>query len=679
MSIIMNKKSTLFTAIVAALISVQTHAASGEVTDPSLEDLLKVEVTTASRKTQQVNDIAAAVFVITRDDIQRSGATVIPEVLRLAPGVNVARMAANRYAVSVRGFNGRFANKLLVLIDGRSTYSPVFSGVLWELEDTLLEDVERIEVIRGPGGALWGANAVNAVINIITRKSRDTTGTLLVAGSGTSEHVFGAARHGGALTDGHYRVWTQTNTQEGSIDKKGNRAGDDARSSRVGFRADWMLSGGNRFTVSGAAYDVSSGDKWFLPSLASPIGVAPVKVTESGRGGHVLARHEWALSGNSEAALQAYINHSDLKVSSLIEETRTTADIDFQYRTVGHAHDVIWGLGYRHSPDRVTSDGTYQLNPARRTFSLTSAFVQDEWTVVPGQFRVIGGLRIEHNNFTGVEPLPNVRAIWTPSRDQSLWAAASRAIRTPSRGELDAELNVAAVPATATTPAILTRRVTSTQTEGKTEKVNTLELGYRIKLSQTLSIDVAAYRSEYDDLLTGRLGERQFVLARPAPYVLQATVSSNQLKAKSHGIELTSDWQITPWWRIQPSYAYFDVSVTPKIVDPAVATSAYYIANGDPRHQFSLRSSMNFAKQHQLDFWLRHVGELRANDPAGGHIPAYTELDAHYAWHLGNGVDLSVGGRNLLKRRHAEYTPDLLPSEPLAIERNFYFKARWNY
>ncbi len=679
----MNKKSTLLLSIIAALASTAlaspyAFAAPTEAVDPSLEDLLKVEVTTASRKTQQVNDIAAAVFVITRDDIQRSGATTIPEVLRMAPGVNVARMAANRYAVSVRGFNGRFANKLLVLMDGRSVYSPLFSGVLWEFEDTMLDNVERIEVIRGPGGALWGANAVNAVINIITRKSRDTLGTQVTLGSGTTEHVFGSIRHGGTLTDGHFRVWAQTDSQEPSIDTRGNKATDEARSTRVGFRADWLLSGGNRLMVTGGLFDVSANDRWYLPSLISPIGVAPTDVTQTGRGGHLVARHEWALSGNSEAALQASINHGNLAVSSAIRENRTTADIDFQYRKVGQAHDVLMGAGYRYSPDSVRSDGTYQLNPSARTFSLANVFIQDEWTLVPGQFRVIGGLRVEHNSFTGVEPQPNIRAIWTPSRDQSVWAAASRAIRTPSRGELDAELNVAAVPATATTPAVLIRRQANS-TDAKAEKVNTFELGYRMKFSTTLSVDVAAYQSEYTDLRTSELGQAQFVLARPAPYVLQASIGTNQLKAKSHGLEISADWQVTPWWRIQPNYAYLNVSTKPLTADRFNVASATNLEKGDPRHQVSIRSSMTFAKVHQLDLWLRRISELEAAQLNVGSIPAYTELDARYSWRLNNGLDLSIGGRNLLKRRHAEYIPDLLPSEPVEIERSFYFKTKFNF
>jgi iron complex outermembrane recepter protein len=687
---IMMKPSTLRTSLSVAVISAlatlaanTAHAATADSSDLSLEDLLKVEVTTASRKSQQLNDTAAAVFVITRDDIQRSGATTIPEALRGAPGVNVARMSANRYAVSVRGFNGRFANKLQVLVDGRSIYTPIFSGVMWELEDTLLEDVERIEVIRGPGGALWGANAVNAVINIITRKSRDTTGGLVIAGTGTNEHAFGAARYGGSFENGNYRIWAQANSQEPSIDKRGNAANDSARTTRAGFRTDITLAGGNRLMVSGAVYDMQSNDRWILPSLTSPTGITSAKVAETGSGGHVLARHEWALSGDSEAVLQAFVNTGKLSVSGQLKEERTTFDLDFQRRDItklgSNTHDILWGLGHRNSSDKTESTGTYMLKSASATFSLTNAFIQDDWTVIADRLHVIGGLRIEHNNFTGVEPQPSARFIWTPSSQQSVWGALSRSIRTPSRGERDTIADLSVTPASGRVPAILTRRIPAINTEPVAEKIDTIELGYRMKLSPTLSIDIATFHSKYDNLRSSNLGTQEVVLARPAPYVVQNIVGSNNVKATSEGIEVSVDWQVASWWRLQPSYSYLDLNATAKKADLISEAAAFSLERTDPRHQISLRSSMTFAKRHQFDMWLRHVSESPGTPATGGRVPGYTELDVRYGWRLNNGLDLSVGGQNLLKRRHAEFTPDLLNSEPVDIERSFYVKGKLQF
>ncbi len=665
--------------ILLCLSQVPAQAAPNEPADLSLEDLLKVEVTTASRKTQQLNDTAAAVFVISRDDIQRAGAASIPELLRLAPGVSVGRIAANRYAVSVRGFNGRFANKLLVLMDGRSIYSPLFSGVLWEFEDTMMEDVERIEVIRGPGGALWGANAVNAVINIITRKSRDTTGAVAVVGASTTEPGFMAARYGGTLANGHYRVWAQTHSQDASVDAKGGDAHDSARTTRAGFRADWARPSGNRVTLSGAGFNTVAGDVWSIASLVSPTGARRTPVSETGQGGHLLARYEWALSSNAEAALQTYLHVSRLKVSDVLREERTTYDLDFQYRTIGTSHDVLWGLGYRHSPDKVTSNGTYELQPGSRVFAIASAFIQDEWTLVPDKFRVIGGFRVEHNNFTGIEPQPNLRAIWTPSLSQSLWGAASRAIRTPSRGEIDAALDVSVTPPSPPVPAILVRRLPNSPRDDSAEKVDTVELGYRLKLSSALSVDVAAYRSQYDSLQVARLGQRQIILARPAPYVLQPSYATADATATSQGFELSADWQISPGWRVQPNYTFTKVVGKAKIADPLTLSLAGALGNDDPRHQFAVRSMMTFDKRHQLDFFLRYVGKLKGPAAGGGEIPAYTELDTRFLWQIEKGFDVAIGGKNLLNARHAEFSPDLLPSEAVQIARSFYINAKLKY
>jgi iron complex outermembrane recepter protein len=676
----MLKPSVLLIALstLAAPVAWASAKDTKDSSELSLEDILKTEVTTASRKAQQVNDTAAAVFVITREDIQRSGATVIPEALRMAPGVSVARLAANRYVVSVRGFSGRFADKLLVLVDGRSIYSPLFSGVLWEFEDTMLEDVERIEVIRGPGGSLWGANAVNAVINIITRKSRDTKGGLLIAGTGTSERAFGALRYGGELANGSYRVWAQANDLNASVDRFGNDANDEARTARLGFRTDWTLAGGNRLTVSGAGYDQQAKDRWRVASVRSPFGFVPTDVREEGKGAHVLARHDWALSGDSEASLQMYFNHSELVVPGQLSERRNTFDIDFQRRSITRSHDLVYGAGYRNSRDTTTSAGMYMLKPESATFALTSAFVQDDWTVVPEKLRLIGGLRIEHNTYTGVEPQPSARFIWTPTADSSVWGAASRAIRLPSRGEQDAEADLGAAPARGPVPAVLIRRFKSPD-KAVAEKVNTYELGYRMRLSTNLSVDVAAFQADYKNLRSNRLGAQEVVIAPPSPYILQRAFAGNDINATGRGVEISAEWQAAPWWRLQASYSNLDINANATINNPATISGAAFFERADPRHQLSLRSAMTFNKRHQFDAWLRYVGERTGTPETGGSIASYTDLDLRYGWRATNAFDFSVGGQNLLKRRRAEVIPDLLPSEPVEFERSFYVKGKWQF
>lgn len=664
-------------AIAAAAIALPAPALAEtrDAVDLSLEELLNTEVMTASRKAQRLNDVAAAVFVISREDIERSGATSIPEALRMAPGLQVARLANNRWAVSARGFNGRFANKLLVLMDGRSIYSPLFSGVVWEAEDTLLEDIERIEVIRGPGAAMWGSNAVNGVINIITRKARDTQGNLLVAGTGTEERAFGAFRHGGQAGDGHYRVWGKAFTREESTTGTGQRGNDDWTAGRVGFRGDWPLASGDRLMVSGQAYSGPTGDRWNAADPASPTGFATMNMQQIGNGAHLLARREWIKADGSEAAFQTYVEHSETGISNAFHEVRSTLDVDFQQRTrVTQQHDIIWGLGYRYSHDRINSQGVFLFLPQSRDFSLFSAFVHDEITLLPDSLRLILGARLEHNSFTGFEPQPNIRMTWTPTPHQALWGAVSRAVRIPSRIELDARADLSATPANPPVPAVLTRYVPRDDRTLLAEKVTAAELGYRHQWNSKLSLDVTAFYNDYDNLRSTSVGS---LLATP-PYLTLVVVPNNNLTARTHGIELSLDYHADSWWRLQPAYSYLWITSKTPSSDPVEQASATAFEGRSPRHQLSLRSSMTLSGQRQLDLWLRHVSTLKYADRAGRTIPAYTTLDLRYAWKPTKGLELSLVGQNLLDRRHPEFVPDF-PSELLQIERSLYFKAKWQF
>lgn len=672
----------LTSLLAAAAFSLATPALAEneprDAVDLSLEELLSAEVMTASRKTQRLNDVAAAVFIISREDIERSGATSIPEALRMAPGLQVAQLANNRWAVSARGFNGRFANKLLVLMDGRSIYSPLFSGVIWESEDTLLEDIERIEVIRGPGAAMWGSNAVNGVINIITRKARDTQGNLLVAGVGSEERAFAAFRHGGQTGDGHYRVWGKAFTRDASVNLAGQRGNDEWTAGRIGFRGDWPLAAGDRLMISGQAYTGPTGDRWNTPNLASPSGFTPTDMQQIGNGAHLLARHEWIQADGSEATFQTYVEQSETGISNAFHEVRSTFDVDFQQRThFAQQHDVIWGLGYRYSRDRINSQGLFLFQPQSRDFNLFSAFVHDEITLLPDTLRLILGARLEHNSFTGFEPQPNIRLTWTPSANEALWGAVSRAVRTPSRMELDARADLSVTPANPPTLPVnlLTRYVPRDDRTLLAEKVTAFEVGYRHQWNSKLSLDVAAFYNEYDRLRSTGLGPLQLAL----PFLIQTVVPNNNLTARTHGIELSLDYHAAAWWRLQPGYSYLWVSSKAPSGDPAEQNVATAFEGRSPRHQFSLRSSMALPGQRQLDFWLRHVSALEFASRTGGVVPAYTTLDIRYAWRPAKGLELSMVGQNLLERRHLEFVPDFLPSETLPIERSLYFKAKWQF
>lgn len=669
-------------AMVLALTA-PVACAQSDILNLSLEELLNVEVTTASRKAERLQDVAAAAFVITRDDIERSGATSIPEALRMAPGVQVARLSNNRWAVSVRGFNGRFANKLLVLMDGRSIYSPLYSGVIWEAEDTLLEDVDRIEVIRGPGAAMWGANAVNGVINVITRRARDTQGRLLVAGAGTEEGAFASFRQGGEAGDGHYRVWGKVFARDESVNLAGDRGSDDWRAARVGFRGDWPLAPGDRLTLSAGAYSSSAGDRWNYPDLASPSGFRLRDTLQSNQGAHVVGQREWTLGDGSEASIQGYLDHAEVDIERVVKERRTTADLDFQHRKhFGERHDVIWGLGYRWSHDQIDARALVGFSPRSRDFRLATAFAQDDITLLPDRLRLTLGARLEHNTFTGFEPQPNLRLLWTPTSGQAWWAAVSRAVRTPSRVEEDAQWDLGVTPAGApgnpTGLPVLTRNVPMADGELVAEKVTAAEFGFRQRFDAGLSLDVTVFRNRYRDLRANRrLGVYPVISA--SPHLVQLLTSDNNVEARSHGLELVLDWHPASWWRLQSSYSYLRVSSWSKTDDPVDRMNAADNEGIAPRHQFSLRSSMSFSNRHRFDAWLRYTSKISSAYPAEGIIPAYATLDLRYAWRPTPGFELSLVGQNLLDRRHQEFGPVSLPSQLTQVERGFYLKGKWQF
>ncbi len=672
---------TFAMALYLALVIPAAQAAEAPAGDPadlSLEELLKVDVQTASRKSQRLQDVAAAVFVITRDDIERSGVTSIPEALRMAPGVQVARLANNRWAVTARGFNGRFANKLLVLLDGRSIYSPLFSGVLWETEDTLLEDIDRIEVIRGPGASLWGANAVNGVINIITRKARETSGTLAVASAGTEDRGMLAVRQGMAAGDGNVRVWGRALVRDRSVTYAGDTANDYWREERAGFRGDWTLDATRRLTVSGGAYTGRTGDTWLLPSLTAPGGQVATNIEQIAEGVHLLARHEWTGADGSETALQGYVEHNNLGIAGAFHDRRSTVDLDFQNRLrVGAIHDLIWGLGYRSTQDSITGESILSFSPSENHWHLVSGFVQDEITLAPETLRLVLGTRLEKNSYTGFEPQPNLRLSWTPTSTQTVWGSWSRAVRTPSQAERTGAVDLQVVPGPGNLP-VLIRNVPDPASPLGNEVVRSVELGFRQQVDNQLSLDVALFNNRYDQLRSGMNGAQSFV-PTPVPHAVQEIAPNNGVQARTRGVELALDWHVTSRWRLQPTWSSIRIDARTDSSDPTTVGSVPEYTSNTPTQQFSLRSSATLADRSQFDAWLRHVPRLSAANPSAPDIPAYTTLDLRYAWRLGSGLELSITGQNLLDAQHPELLPELLPSQPLQIQRAVVVKAKWQF
>ena len=661
-------------SIAAALLSLPLLAQAGFL-DLPFEDLLKVEISSASRKLQQVQEVAAAVFVISREEIARSGARSIPEALRLAPGVEVARIANNRWAVSIRGFNGRFANKLLVLKDGRSVYSPLFSGVMWEAEDANLGDIERIEVIRGPSAAIWGANAVNGVINIISRKSADTLGTEITASTATDEPASLTLRHGMAVGDGHLRLSAKGFDLAPSTAADGTRGNDNWRSGRLGLRADWPATNGGSWTLLGETYRSRADDRMDLTiySVATPI----FDIRQTNTGSNLSLRRELPLASGGQIEWQVGAETSIVDVETLLREQRQTLSGEFQQRTpLADGHELLWGGSYRLSRDQMELRQSAIFDPSsfdrqQREWRIASVFVHDEMVLIPEKLRLSGGVRIDSDNWSSAQAQPDLRLAWTPNAETTWWTSLARAARLPSRAELDIPVNAAETAAIPPyEPAVKTIRFPPPQGSLKPEIVTSLEAGWRQRFSAQLSVDVAAFISDYADLVS-------FELQQPQPVsptlVIVPITSNNAARARTHGLEVAADWQPSANWRIQANYSQLHLS-SPRLMDVAAGIAQDMLEGRVPRHRASLRSSWTLADGSHLDLWLKSTSQLR-----NPQVAAYTTLDLRYAFKVGDKVELAIIGQNLIDPRHPEFVSDYLPVRPTEIGRSLLVKATWRY
>ena len=643
-----------------------------DLTELSLEELMDVRVTSVSKRAEPISAAAAAVFVITSEDLRRSGATSIPEALRMVPGLQVARIDANKWAISARGFNGRFANKLLVLIDGRSVYTPLFSGVFWDVQDTLIEDVERIEVIRGPGATLWGANAVNGVINIITRSARETRGGLVTAGGGAEERAFGGFRYGGALGEASaWRVYGKGFERGSGEALTGGAGADDWSMQRAGFRVDSALSGGSDLTVAGDLYDGEAGETLTIQSLRAPV-PRTVEADQEVSGGYLLSRWQRALSDTSELKVQLYYDRTE-RSALLIDEDRDTFDAELQHGLApGPRHRLLWGLGFRRSSDHIRGSEVLTFSSDERTDDLASAFLQDEIALQPDRLWLTLGSKLEHNDYTGFEVQPNLRTVWIPRRHHTLWAAVSRAVRTPSRAEHDLRLDARVLGPGQLDPRFPLPGVVATfgDSDFRAEELLAWELGYRVGLSPGLFFDLATFYNDYDRLRSSRAGE-PFVELAPAPHLVVPVLIGNDLEGETYGAELTADWRAGKRWRWSAAYSFLAI----RLRQPPGADAAGLSAEGEsPRHQIFLRSSADLGPGVELDVLLRHVDELESSG-----VDGYTTLDLRLGWRPRPSLELSLVGQNLLEGSHVEFAPEIIPTRPTAVERGVYGKVAWRF
>jgi len=654
--------------------------ASSDPNDPqnlaemSLEQLGNVEVTTVSKAPQEVMKTPAAVFVITQEDIRRSGATNIPEALRLAPGVQVAQIDGNHWSVSIRGFAGQFSKDLLVLVDGRSVYTPLFEGVYWDLPYVMLEDVDRIEVIRGPGGTIWGSNAVNGVINIITKSASDTHGVLATTGSGTVDQGTGAFRYGGiAGKSFDYRIYGMGEIR-GQQEHPDGDGFDHWRMGQIGFRTDWKSGQKDTFTVQGDMYRGESGESSYIGSFNPP-----AEMAEQGfgylSGGDLLARWQHTSGEGSDIQIQTYFDRTNRQDFEL-GETRDTFDVDFvQHQRVHGDQELTWGLGARVSPSHFiqSSEGVNFL-PASQLDSIYSGFVQYELPIVRDKLTLTAGTKLEHNNFSGFDYQPSVRLMWTPTDRQSFWTAVTRAVRTPSRLDQDVQFDIfqeyyEGIPL-------------YFQIEGdpklKAEQLIAYEAGYRTQVGRKLYIDFTAFYNSYDNLQgygPAGLGEAPIPGPTPAPpaspvYLYFLLPYANVIQGHTVGTEIAPDWKITSWWQVRGSFSYLHMSLRDKqdFTDTGGLLGSYM--GSSPGSMVGLQSFFNLPKHFELDETFRYSAALPAQD-----VGSYSTADVRLGWHVGEGLDFSLVGQNLLQPYHVEFGGD--PGPLIGIKRAVFGKITW--
>lgn len=647
--------------------------------DMDIEKLMSLEVTTASRYSQKLSEVASAVFVITQDDIRRSGVTSIPEALRMVPGVEVARVSTDKWAISIRGFNGRFADKLQVLMDGRSVYNPLFAGVQWEQQDTLLEDIERIEVIRGPNASVWGANAVNGIINIITKKATQTQGLLLTAGGGSFERGFFGARYGGVINDNtHYRFYTKGFTRDQMSSVSNASANNAWHSARGGFRLDHSR-GIDQLTVQGDIFYNSIGDTFDKTSLAPPI-IQSTAERGHNEGGNIRLRWDRTLSEKSSIMFQTYYDRVDYKVMASSQFRTESFDIDFQHRfPFLDRHNLTWGANYRLYHNKIYDTQVISFSPRQQTNHLASVFILDEMTLIPEYLRFTLGTRIDHNDFTGFEIQPNARLMWTPNPENSVWASVSRAVRTPSRAENDVALStriINSIPETNTiTPFPVLVQLTG-NSKFNSEKMIAYELGYRHQISHTASIDIAGFFNDYSQLrdLAPPLSKDISVHSSFPIHFIYPIGLTNNASGYTYGAEVSADWKPTQRWRLQGNYSYLHMHINSnpafKSIDPTTGGADKV----SPSHQVSFRSHYDLTERMQFNLWLRYVSSVDFYK-----IPSYVTMDTKIAYKPVRNLEVFLVGQNLFSRNHREFVSDFIPSLPMYIARGIYVGGEWRF
>jgi iron complex outermembrane receptor protein len=634
---------------------------------------MDIRVTSVSKTEQKMSQTAAAIFVITQGDILRSGATNIPDLLRMVPGMDVSQINANTWAVSARGFDDQFSNKLLVLIDGRAVYTPLLGGVNWDTQNVPLEDIERIEVIRGPGATIWGANAVNGVINIVTKRAEETAGVLLTGAGGTEGLAQGTVQYGGAIKGNtSYRV-SANYLNYGSLPSLQGGSGQDNWNLLHGaFRSDSRISSSDSLTVQGDLYTGHEDATIVHIFSVDPPVLGNLNVDTQLSGGNVLGRWNHTFSSRSDTTFQFYFDTYE-RTGPESNETRDTLDFDFSHHwTLGSRQDLVWGAGYRRTTDRDAGTIDQAFNPANVALQLFNFFGQDTITLRPDRLYLTAGTKVEKNYYTGFDPEPSVRLAWTPSDRITLWSAISRATRSPDERDVSliAPLAVFPDPAGSSTPVEV---ILFGNPNFKSEHVLAYEAGFRAQPNLRLSVDLSAFFNHYDHLETAEPEPGVFDAApAPARFVMPL-MFGNLMHGTTEGGELSANLEVTDRWTLSPGYAFLEMHLR---LDPSSSdtTSVSEDQGSIPQHQAQLRSHVELPHGLSWDASAYFVSRLPIQD-----VPSYTRIDTQLRWKLGERADFSLVGQNLLHNDHLESNDALTVVNPSLIKRSAYAKLTWRF
>lgn len=639
------------------------------LTSMSIEQLMQVDVTSVSKRSEPLDDLAAAIFVITQDDIRRSGATNIPDLLRMVPGVDVAQITANSWAISVRGLNARYGNKLLVMVDGRSVYTPTFGGVFWDVLDVPLENIDRIEVVRGPGGVAWGDNAVNGVINIITKKTEKTLGGLVVAGGGNLDQGFGTVQYGGKFgkaTD--YRVYMKYLNQAQLPNLSGQPGGDGWHTLRSGFRVDSTLSSKDTLSVEGQIYAGQQGNPvLYAPSANSPE-AQPEDMQVGLSGGDLQGTWNHTYSARSDTRLQVSYDH--YKRNDVLREGRSTLTIDFQHHYAWKARqNIVWGAEYSYSDSHTDGSFGVFLDPANLNTQLFNVFIQDEIALIANRLTLTLGTRVENNYYTGFGNLPSARLSWKASSRQMFWASVSKAERIPASTDTALRVIVGGFTTPNGPPALITL---FGNPNFQNENLIAYEAGYRTTIGNHVSVDIAAYYNDYDHEQTTESGLPFFEVV-PPPHLVIPLTYGNLSHGETEGVEFTGNWRVTNRWTLSPGYAYEVIHFRTK-AGSNDTTSVPTEEGSTPTHSAQLRSHIDLLHSLSWDTSAYFVDRLDYQA-----VPAYTRLDTQLMWQCSRQIVFSLVGQNLLQSRHIEWNLANGGVISTMIKRSAYAKITWRF